>query len=90
MFVMKDNETGRITNVDITPVSLELLPQVEPEEYYIGVDLAAGEDMTAEFTCQVNRLALLSIITGKCITNNYLKYHGGVMVRKAHNRRCKK
>lgn len=89
MFAMKDNETGRITNIDITPVSLELLPQVEPEGCYIGVDLATGEDMTAEFTCQVNRLALLSIITGKRITNNYLKYHGGVMVRKSHIRRCK-
>lgn len=89
MFAMIDNETGRITNIDITPVSLELLPQVEPEGCCIGVDLAVGDDMTAEFTCHVNRLTLLSLITGKRITNNYLKYHGGVMVRKAHIRRCK-
>ena len=34
------------------------------------------------FEAKINQLALLSILTGKKITNNWLKLHGGVMQRK--------
>lgn len=63
----------------------------EPEVCCVGVDLAASADFTASFTVEVDRLKLLEIVTGKRFANNYFKYHGGVLVRRAYKkrRRCK-
>ena len=41
---------------------------------------------TATFTAEVDRNAMLSIFHGHKVTNNWLKYHGGVMSRKIHRR----
>ena len=77
--------TGKVL-CELPPLPEVNTLNVEYEECCIGVDLAAGKDMTATFTGTVDRLALFSILTGKRITNNYLKYHGGVMQRKRHRR----
>ena len=80
-----DVTTGEVV-CELPPLPEVNTLNVEHEECCIGVDLADCEDMTVTFTGTVDRLALFSILTGKRITNNYLKYHGGVMQRKRHRR----
>lgn len=41
--------------------------------------LNSGE---VSFDVQINRNQLLSLLTGKDITNNWLKMHGGIMTRR--------
>lgn len=86
LVTVMDSETGKVINGDLTPVSLELLPEVQSEEHFIGVDLASGESFTAEIELNICPLGMLSLLTGRRITNNWLKYHGGVMQRKRHRR----
>lgn len=46
----------------------------------MGVDLASSSDFTCEI--RIHYYNLLSILCGKCITNNWLKMHDGVMRRR--------
>lgn len=50
-------------------------------------DIVGSE--TATFTVCIDKRTLLSILYGRKVTNNWLKLHGGIMVRKSHIRRCK-
>lgn len=43
--------------------------------------------LDAEF--QINRLALLSLLYGMNVTNNWLKMHGGIMTRRGGRRKEK-
>ena len=43
--------------------------------------------LDAEF--QINRLALLSLLSGMNVTNNWLKMHGGIMTRRGGRRKEK-
>lgn len=65
----------------------------ELTELTVGIDTAAGDEidypvlLKAEpteitFEAKVDKLTLLSILTGVKVTNNWLKLHGGIMRRK--------
>ena len=45
--------------------------------------------VTITFNGRFDRLAVLSLIHGRKITNNWLKMHGGVMIRKSKGRKKK-
>lgn len=65
-------------------------------EYAMIYDSDIGESethiyipATITFNCRFDRLAVLSLIHGRKITNNWLKMHGGVMTRKSKGRKKK-
>ena len=73
-------EVGEIQELELSP-----MPDESSPNYVMGIDLSE----TADFTCEVrlNHRVLLSIFTGRKITNNWLKMHGGIMVRKSWEER---
>ena len=77
--------TGEVLCKLTESASLSVTPELENEERVIGVDLAACRDMTVTITLE-DAVSLITLLTGKRLTNNYLKYHGGVMQRKRHRR----
>ena len=80
---MVDVSTGERTLISGTIEELAHMP-VEPEPVFFYNEFIAPA--TATFTAKINRLAMLSLLHGHKITNNWLKRHGGVMSRKIHRR----
>lgn len=52
-------------------------------------DDIVSSSFSFELPIEIPRLDYLSLIYGRKITNNWLKLHGGVMVRQAYTRRRK-
>lgn len=52
------------------------------------IDDCAKERSITLNIVSVNKLALYSLIYGKTISNNWLKMHGGVMIRRGGKRKC--
>ena len=80
---MVDASTGERTLISGTIEELATMP-VEPEPVFFGNEFFMPARAT--ITVKVDRLALLSVLHGHKITNNWLKRHGGVMSRKIHRR----
>lgn len=79
LYIMAGNSTVPVSpcNLEDTFNTADLPP----------VNMVGSE--TATFTVCIDKRNLLSILYGRKITNNWLKLHGGIMVRKSHIRRCK-
>ena len=86
-FIFKDIETDEIIFMVNATETIEINEShTEPEP--IPTYIKKLPPLT--FTCNVgywNTRALLSLITGQHITNNWLKMHGGVMTRKGKGRK---
>ena len=68
-------------------ILLEEMPELEiaetaADEIAQTVFLVTGEPIEITVEAKIDKLALLSILTGVKVTNNWLKLHGGIMRRK--------
>ena len=75
---------GKVSDVDLTETYIE---GEEGQEMVVPDGLVPWGmvEFIADF---IDRRTLLSIITGRKITNNWLKMHGYPMCRKYRKRRC--
>ena len=73
---------GEIPKLDITP---NIEDEKEPVAYFHPVSNECSFDMTLPYR-NAKRMCL-SLIYGRPITNNWLKMHGGVMIRKVARRK---
>ncbi len=60
--------------------------RVEPQKINMKLSGSVG----VKSVIRVNRLALLSMLYGMTITNNWLKMHGGIKVRQVAGRKHKR
>lgn len=72
-----------IPELDIAPNTED---EKEPIAYFHPDSNECSFDMTLPY--RDARKMCLSLIYGKQITNNWLKMHGGVMIRKVARRKC--
>ncbi len=75
--VMVNQETG--SEHEIAVVSLNVVP-TEDVKNTVGIKTGLQAEISVKM--KVNRLTLLSLALGRKVTNNWLKMHGGVMVRR--------
>lgn len=64
-------------------VIIPVLPPGYADEEEIVKKLNSCEATFTLDTIDINRLTWLSLIHGRKVTNNWLKMHGGVMIREA-------
>lgn len=81
--VMKEDTDAREVSYNlgdqVEVLALRELPEEQPKVF--GMDFTK-DTTTLEVKFKMTRLALYSLLHGRKITNNWLKLHGGVMVRK--------
>ena len=65
--------------VEVLPLAeLPEMTEQEIEEHIYWIN----DPVTLEVKCNITRLQVYSLLAGRKITNNWLKLHGGAMVRK--------
>lgn len=77
----RDMPVGRFheMNMTVENESIDNLPEHSLTSY--------SDKMT--FDIKLDSLTVLSLLSGRRVTNNWLKMHGGVLIRKGLNR-CKR